>query len=195
VNKLLAAGLSLFLLPGCVELPGADSGTTTRYTLQGTSSGLESCDPPTATLKLSVVKVNAGLETDRIARRDARTGEITYLKQVRWIDTVSAMMEQRLAADLECRGYTVITSHHRRLSYDQLVCEVRALNLVAGAGGDQAEVGLSCIYFKAGTPEELALRSRHQSRLHSWRADDAVAAASDAYQQVFAELLTKLPRP
>jgi ABC-type uncharacterized transport system auxiliary subunit len=193
VNKLLTPGLILLLLSACVELPGADSGTITRYTLQSASSGLASCDPPGATLTLSVTRVNAGLETDRIARRDARTGEITYLKQVRWIDTVGLMMEQRLAADLECRGRTVITSHHRRLSYDQLVCEVRALNLVADAGSDQADVGLSCVYFKAGGGEELVLRSRHQSQLRSWRADDAVAAASDAYRQVFAELMTKLP--
>jgi ABC-type uncharacterized transport system auxiliary subunit len=161
--------------------------------LQSANSELGSCAPATATLKLSVVKVNAGLETDRIARRDANTGEITYLKQVRWIDTAGLMMEQRLAADLECSGYTVVTSHHRRHSYDQLVCEVRALNLVAGAGGDKADVGLSCVYHKAGSRVELALKSRHQSPLRSWRADDAVAAASDAYRQVFAELLTKFP--
>jgi ABC-type uncharacterized transport system auxiliary subunit len=140
-----------------------------------------------------VIKVNAGLGTDRIARRDDLTGEITYLKQVRWTDTLGLMLEQRLAADLECRGYTVITSHHRRLSSDQLVCEVRALNLVTGAGGDSAEVGLSCVYFTAETGKELALKSHHQSQLRSWRADDAVAAASDAYRQVFAELLTELP--
>ena len=193
MNKLIAPGLTLLLLSGCVELPGADTGTTTRYALQSANSGAGSCEPATATLNLSVVKVNAGLETDRIARRDDHTGEITYLKQVRWIDTVGVMTGQRLAADLECRGYTVITSHHRRLSYDRLICEVRALNLVAGAGGDRAEVGLSCVYFKAETGEELALKAHHQSQLRSWRADDAVAATSDAYQQVFAELLAKLP--
>ena len=193
MNKLIASGLTLLLLSGCVELPGADTGTVTRYALRSANSGAGSCDPPTTTLNLSVIKVNAGLETDRIARRDDLTGEITYLKQVRWIDTVGVMTGQRLAADLECRGYTVITSHHRRLSSDQLVCEVRALNLVAGAGGDKADVGLSCVYHKAGSRVELALKSRHQSPLRSWRADDAVAAASDAYRQVFAELLTELP--
>jgi ABC-type uncharacterized transport system auxiliary subunit len=193
VNKLIAPGLTLLLLSGCVELPGADTGPTTRYALQSANSGPGSCDPPTATLNLSVIKVNAGLETDRIARRDAGTGEITYLKQVRWIDTVGVLMEQRLATDLECRGYTVITSHHRWLSSDQLVCEVRALNLVAGAGGDSAEVGLSCVYFKVETGEERAMKSHHQSALRSWRADAAVAAASEAYQQMFAELLAKLP--
>jgi ABC-type uncharacterized transport system auxiliary subunit len=193
VSKLLAPGLTLFLLSACVELPGADSGTTTRYMLQSATSGSGSCDSPGATLNLSVVKVNAGLETDRIARRNASTGEITYLKQVRWIDTVGLMTEQRLAADLECRGFTVITSHHRRLNYDQLVCEVRALNLVAGDGGNKADVGLSCVYSRAGTGEERAVKSRHQSPLRSWSADDAVTAASEAYQHVFTELLTKFP--
>ena len=192
MNKLLPCGLTLMLLSACVELPGADSGTTTRYMLQSANNGSGSCTSPTASLHLSVVKVGAGLDSDRIARRDAGTGEITYLKNVRWVDSVGVMLEQRLAADLECRGYTVITSHHRRLSQDQLICEVRALNLVADAGGNQAEVGLSCIFIKAGVSGELTLKSHHQSPLRSWRANDAATAASNAYQQVFADILAKI---
>jgi ABC-type uncharacterized transport system auxiliary subunit len=193
VNKLLPTALGLMLLmSACVELPGADREPASRYMLRSAETESGSCEAPRASLDLSVLKVSAGLDTDRIARRDASTGELTYLKGARWVDTVSVMLEQRLAADLECLGFTVTSSHHRRLSHDQLVCEVRALNLVSSKDGNSADVGLSCIYSKAGSKEELNLRSTHQSRLRSWSVNNAVAATSDSYQQVFTDLTKKL---
>ncbi len=197
MNKLLAITLFCLLLPACVTLPGSEAGTTSRYLLKGP---VGECETGATPLALSIVRVNAGLDTSRIARRDAHSGEYSYLKNVRWVEEVAAMMEQRLATDLECRGYTVLTSHHSKLSYDRLVCEVRALNLVEGdgdrvedRGGDRAEVGLSCVYFRAGAKKDIAIRSHHSSDLRSWSANDAVAAASDAYQRVFSELADALP--
>ena len=185
------AGMALPLaLSACVSLPGSETNPPSRYMLNGSGDDCESGERP---LSLSVVKVGVGLDTDRIARRDARSGQYTYLKDVRWIDDVDVMVEQRLAADLECRGYAVLTGHHHKLSHDQMVCEVRALNLVEDNGTDTAEVGLSCLYFKAGGREELALRAQHSRRLDNWSAADAVAATSDAYRQVLADLVEKLP--
>ena len=190
MNKLLATTLFCLLLPACMTLPGSEAGTTSRYLLKGPAG---ECETGAAPLALSIVRVNAGLDTSRIARRDAHSGEYSYLKNVRWVEEVAAMMEQRLATDLECRGYIVLTSHHSKLSYDRLVCEVRSLNLVEGRGGDRAEVGLSCVYFRAGAKQDIAIRSHHSSDLRSWSANDAVAATSDAYQRVFSELADALP--
>ena len=190
MTRLLPACLLCLLLPACMTLPGSDTSAPSRYMLQGPGGA---CDPGEKPLALSVVKVSAGLNTDRIARREERSGEYTYLKGVRWVDQAGAMLEQRLAADLECRGYTVLTSHHHKLSHDQMICEVRALNLVDGAGSNEAEVGLSCVYFRAGDTDEVTLRAYHRSRLRSWSADNAVAATSDAYQQVLSDILDALP--
>lgn len=190
MNRLLMLGLPLLLLGGCVDLPGENSGSLTRYNLQGAATHI--CKASSATLELSVTQLGAGLDSDRIARRDAASGEVTYLQGVRWVDSVGPMVEQRLAADLECAGYAVVTSHHRKLAHDRLVCEVRALNLVASGGDDQAEVGLSCLLFGAADKSELALASYQQWPLQQWRADQAVAALNSAYQAVFAELLAAL---
>lgn len=188
MNKLLV--LCLLLLGGCVNLPGENGGSLTRYNLQGPATHV--CKASSATLELSVTQLNAGLDSNRIARRDAGSGEVTYLKGVRWVDSVGPMVEQRLAADLECAGYTVVTSHHRKLSHDRLVCEVRALNLVTSSKGDEAEVGLSCLLSVAADQSELALRSFQQLPVQQWRADQAVATLNTAYQAVFAELLRAL---
>ena len=190
MNKLLAPVLFCLLLTACMTLPGSDAGSTSRYMLKGPT---DECQAGKTPLALNVLSVNAGLDTNRIARRNDRSGEYTYLKGVRWVEEVAPMMEQRLATDLECRGYTVLTSHHGKLSYDRLVCEVRALNLLEGGGGDWAEVGLSCVYFRAGSKEDITIRSQHSSKLRSWSAADAVAATSDAYRLVLADLAAELP--
>jgi ABC-type uncharacterized transport system auxiliary subunit len=191
VNKFLPILLSCLLLPACMTLPGSDVGTTSRYMLK---SPVNDCTAGERPLALSVTSVSAGLDTNRIARRDDRSGEFSYLKNVRWVAELAPMMEQRLAGDLECRGFTVLTSHHGKLSYERLVCEVRALNLIEDGGGDQAEVGLSCLYFRPGTKSEVAVRSYHSAGLRSWSADDAVAAMSDAYRQVFKDLSQALKK-
>jgi len=190
VTRLSILCLAL-LLGGCVSLPGSDNMPPQRYMLQGPDS---SCEAGARPLAVSVVKVGAGLATERIAQRDARTGEYTYLRGVRWVDQAGAMLEQRLAADLECRGYTVLTSHRQTLSQDQLVCEVRSLNLVDHRGDEHsAEVSLSCLYIKAAAREDIAIQARGQSTLQSWSADHATAAVGDAYGQALAALVAALP--
>jgi ABC-type uncharacterized transport system auxiliary subunit len=172
-----------------MTLPGSDTSVPSRFNLQGPQ---ERCDAGGDALVLSVTTVNAGLASDRIARRDITTGELTYLKDVRWATEVARLAEQRLARDLECNGFTVLSSHHHRLGQAQLVCEVRALNLVRDGDRDAAEVGLSCLHYPAGGAAERPFVSQQRNSLETWTAASAVAAISRAYQSVFDELLTEL---
>jgi ABC-type uncharacterized transport system auxiliary subunit len=177
----------LALLAACVSLPGSDSPAFSRYALQGPSGN---CTEGGTPLVLSISRVNVGLDSDRIARRNAGTGEITYLKDVRWADKVGSMAEQRLAQDLECNGFTVLSGHYQKLGQPRLVCEVRALNLVIDGGSDQAEVGFSCLYYRG--EEDLPIVTSRRAGLTDWSAGSAVAAASDAYRLALADLLSAL---
>ncbi|MFT5483484.1 MAG: ABC-type uncharacterized transport system auxiliary subunit [Halieaceae bacterium] len=194
MNKLFFSGLCLLpLLAGCLSLPGSGNDPIVRYGLQAPDL---SCSTGRGTLGLSIAKLGSGLDTDRVARRNADSGEITYLKGVRWVDRVGVMLEQRLAADLECLGHTVITSHHSKLNHDNLVCEVRALNLVVDGDNDMAEVGLSCVLFVAAGDGDINIQSRHSGPMHNWSASSATAAIASSYQQVLQELATRLePQP
>ena len=177
------------LLSACVSLPGEDADPATRYMLQGPGQQCSAAGKP---LALSIIKVSSGLDTDRVARRNASSGEMTYLQGVRWVERVGGMMEQRLAMDLECAGYAVITSHHSHLDNDKLVCEVRALNLVQAGGADTADVSLSCVQFRAhGKTQNTILVSR-SSPLRSWSANNAMTAMSRSYATVFKDLSSRL---
>lgn len=199
MNKLLpgvpqtALALTFFLttLAGCVSLPGSDSVPSARYTL---NPAAENCVPGGAPLGLSISKLGAGLDSDRIARREAGSGEITYLGNVRWVERTDQMLEQRLAADLECRGHTIITSHHNTLSHDQLVCEVRDFNLVANGSRNAAEVALSCVLFVASGDGDVNIRSYHSTPLSRWSADSATAALSTSYKLVLEDIAANLEK-
>ncbi len=182
MNRMLALAL-IGLLPACMTLPGSDAPTVSRYLLSGPE---RSCDVGGEPLALSVVSVNAGLDNDRVARRNANSGELTYLGGVRWADEVGPLLEQRLAQDLECAGFAVQSGHHHKLGQRQLVCEVRAFNLVEN-GADSAEVYLSCLYYR-GKNDDVSLVIRQTADLDRWNADAAVAAISEAYARVFIEL-------
>jgi ABC-type uncharacterized transport system auxiliary subunit len=194
LNKLLVSGLCLIpFLAGCLSLPGSGNDPIVRYGLQ--TSDL-SCNTGRGTLGLSIAKLGSGLDTDRVARRNANSGEITYLQSVRWVDRVGVMLEQRMAADLECLGHTVITSHHSKLNHDNLVCEVRAFNLLVDGSNDMAEVGLSCVLFVAAGDGDINIQSRHSSPMHSWSASSATAAIGSSYEKVLQELAKRLePQP
>jgi ABC-type uncharacterized transport system auxiliary subunit len=177
------------LLTGCMTLPGSDTPIASRFNLQGPQ---ERCDAGGEALVLTVPTVNVGLGSDRIARRDIATGELSFLKDVRWAAEVDRLMEQRLARDLECNGFTVLSSHHHGLGQAQLVCEVRALNLVRDGDRNAAEVGLSCLYYPAGGGAERPFVSLQRESIDRWTAASAVAGISRAYQAVLGELLTEL---
>ena len=179
--------LLLGLLSACMTLPGSDAPVFDRYTLKGPE---ESCAGGGEPLVLAVARVNVGLDSDRIARIDSDTGEISYLKDVRWADQADIMVEQRLARDLECEGFTVLSSHHHKLGQDQLICELRALNLVRSGSVNEAEVGLSCLLYRDG--EELPVVTNQRVRLDRWSATSAVSAMSAAYQAALSELLDAL---
>ncbi|MCZ6831027.1 MAG: ABC-type transport auxiliary lipoprotein family protein [Gammaproteobacteria bacterium] len=196
MNRLLSLGLALatgmgmsLLLAACVSLPGEDAEPADRYMLKGPEPNCASGGPP---LILSIIKVSSGLNTDRIARRDAATGQFTYLQGVRWVDRIGSMLEQRLAKDLECKGYSVITSHHAQLNNDQLVCEVRALNLVQSSGNNSAEVSLSCVKFNNRGKQQDTILSSHTSPLRSWGINDAMTAMAESYALVLEDLGSRL---
>jgi ABC-type uncharacterized transport system auxiliary subunit len=187
----VVAILVLCLLQGCVSLPGSDTPAPARYTLQGP---VQACTPGACVLALGVVQVAAGLDTDRIARVQVATGEFTYLRDLRWVDSAGSMLEQRLAADLECRGIAVQTGHRTRSGQSQLLCELRALNLLEAREGDVAEVALSCVYRGGdGGPEQVLLQSARVPLEH-WSGTAAVQALSAAYAEVFDGLYAGIPQ-
>ena len=188
MNRLLIGSLVMFLA-GCVSLPGENATAAAQYMLKGPDMDCSSGGKP---LSLSVIKVSSGLDSDRIARRDRSSGQFSYLQGVRWVDSAGAMLEQRLASDLECKGFAVITSHHTQLNNDQLVCEVRALNLLAAGGSNSAEVALSCVLFKHSEHEQVTRLSSHSSPLRSLEIDDAMDAMANSYAQVLEDISSKL---
>lgn len=188
MNRVLAPALCLFL-SACVSIPGENIDPAARYMLKGPD---ENCTGSGPTLVLTVIKVSSGLDTDRVARRDAASGQFTYLQGVRWVDRSAGMLEQRLARDLECRGYSIITSHHAQLHNTRLVCEVRALNLVQTGGGDSAEVGLSCVKFLSGGKQQETILASHTTPLRSWSTSNAMAAMAESYASVLDGLVSGL---
>ena len=170
-----------------MALPGSDTPPTSRYVLRDVPG---TCGPGNRTLNLSVIRASAGLNSERIARRDEASGEITYLSGVRWAEQLPLLLEQQIARDLECRGFAVITGHQRALGQSRLVCEVRAFNLLEN-GGDRAEAWLSCMYYP-DSGKARSLVSRQQVPLGRWNADSAVAALSDAYSAVFTDIAAGL---
>ncbi len=184
----LTLGVSL-LLSACVSLPGEDVEPAAHYMLKGPH---QNCTSGSAPLLLSIIKVGSGLDTDRIARRDAASGQFTYLQGVRWVDRSGSMLVQRLAKDLECKGYSVITSHHAQLNNDRLVCEVRALNLVQSSGSDRAEVSLSCVKFHSHGKQREAIMASHSSPLRSWGINDAMSAMAESYASVLEAVVSQL---
>ncbi len=184
MNKWLIAILAC-ALGGCLSLPGSDSAAPARYMLQGPGG---SCVPAQRSLLLDVTSVGAGLDTDRIAQLQESTGEVTWLKDVRWVRSAGAMLEDRLASDLECRGFAVQTGHRVRSGGSQLQCELRALNLVERADGREARIALSCLYRGGDEAPESALLESARAPLARWSADAAVGAFNAAYADVFDSL-------
>ena len=176
-------------LSACVSLPGADSSPSARYTLPASTA---SCTASEKVLELSVVAVAPGLDNNRIARVNRDSGKLSYLKGVRWADSSASLVEQRLAADLECAGYTVSTSHRSNIKHPRLVCELRAFNLAESrSGGDSAEVALSCLL--SGTDGELSLTGSATEDVNSWNADAAVAGVGRAYTSTLRQISKNLP--
>ena len=136
---------------------------------------------------VSIGQVAAGLNTDRIARIQETTGEFSYLRDVRWVDSTGPMMEQRLASDLECRGFVVHTGHRTRAEQSELLCELRALQLQETSIGNQAVVTLSCT-FLAANGTGLALVESATKPLSSWSTKAAAQALGTAYAEVFENL-------
>lgn len=186
----LVALLAL-LLAACVNLPGSDASAPVRYRLQGPD---QPCVPAQRSLALRVVQVAAGLDSDRIAQVRSDTGAFSYLGDRRWVSAAGTMVEQRLAADLECRGIAVQTGHRVPAGTSQLLCELRALNLVESPQGRTAEVALSCTYRASGDAPGRALLPSARVPLETWSAAAAMGAFNAAYRDVFDDLYAAVYR-
>lgn len=176
----------VLLLTACMTLPGSDTPPASRYLLTNTS---DDCSTGDEALSLSVLRVNAGLDNDRIAVLEAGSGQLSYLKDVRWADELGPMLEQQLAGDLECHGYAVMSGHRHSLGQARLTCEVRAFNLLKN-GGNQAEVAVSCVLDRDN--EDRTIITRHSAEVTRWSADAAVAALSTAYGDVVDDIVASL---
>jgi ABC-type uncharacterized transport system auxiliary subunit len=193
VNKFLRLGLLCLPLCACVDLPGSTATAHDRYGLQAAQTDSAECEAGSTALTLMISSVGAGLDSDRVARRNVSSGEISYLQGVRWAESAGQLVEQQLALDLECRGYTVSTSHHRRLSRNRLECELRAFNLLQGNGQDAAEVKLSCSYLQVANQTDVLIKTDQRSTLQTWSAEDAIAAIRSAYKAAANDILGQLP--
>lgn len=173
----------MLLLAACMTLPGSDTPPTSRYLLTNAPGD---CTVGGEALSLSVLRVNAGLDNDRIAVLDASSGELSFLKDVRWADELGMLLEQQLAGDLECHGYAVMSGHRHSLGQARLMCEARAFNLIRN-GSNQAEVALSCVLNR--DDDDRTIITRHTAPVARWSADDAVAALSKAYSEVLDDIV------
>lgn len=171
-------------MSGCLALPGSEGNTPSRFALQGPA---QSCVVGSRAISVSIGQVAAGLNTDRIARIQEDTGEFSYLRDVRWVDSAGAMMEQRLASDLECRGFVVHTGHRTTAGQSELLCELRALELQETSAGNQAAVTLSCTFLAANGAGQALVESATKP-LSRWSAKAAVQALGAAYAEVLENL-------
>jgi ABC-type uncharacterized transport system auxiliary subunit len=187
LNKLLIVLLAA-LLGGCFTLPGSEAETPTRYALQGPA---HDCVGGNRSIAVSIVRVASGLDTDRIARLREPTGEFSYLRNLRWVDSAGAMVEQRLATDLECRGFVVQTGHRTRTGQGELLCELRALEVRETGQDNTAVVALSCTYQDKDGAERALVESAQRPLAH-WNATAAVQALGVAYGAVFDKLFAAL---
>jgi ABC-type uncharacterized transport system auxiliary subunit len=169
---------------GCLALPGSEGNTPSRFALQGPA---QSCVAGSRVLAVSIGQVAAGLNNDRIARIQQATGEFSYLRDVRWVDSAGPMMEQRLASDIECRGFVVHTGHRTRAGQSELLCELRALELQETSDGNQAVVTLSCTFLGDNGAGQALVESAAEP-LSRWSATAAVKALGTAYAAVFENL-------
>lgn len=133
------------------------------------------------------------MNTDRIPLVRQSTGEVSYLRDIRWVEGAGAMMEQRLASDLECRGLVVLTGHRTHAGQSELLCELRALELQESSTGNQAVVTLSCTY-QAGEGTAKALVESARQPLTGWSATAAVQALAAAYSAVFEKLYAAIEK-
>ena len=171
-------------MSGCLALPGSEGKTPSRFTLQGPA---QPCVAGNRALSVSIGQVAAGLNNDRIARIQQDTGEFSYLRDVRWVDSAGAMMAQRLASDLECRGFVVHTGHRTGAGQSELLCELRNLELQETNQGNQAAVTLSCTFLAADGAGQALVESATKP-LSRWSATAAVQALGAAYREVFESL-------
>jgi ABC-type uncharacterized transport system auxiliary subunit len=176
--------LVTILMGGCLALPGSEGNTPSRFALQGPD---QSCVAGSRALAVSIGQVGAGLNNDRIAQIQQATGEFSYLRDVRWVDSAGSMMEQRLASDMECRGFVVQTGHRTRAGQSELLCELRALELQETRDGNQAVVTLSCTFWGNGGADRALVESAAEP-LSKWSATAAVQALGTAYAAVFENL-------
>lgn len=175
------------LLTGCVTLPGAERVAERQFQLPWSEGD---CEPGSRQLALSLIAAAPGLGTSHLWRRDASSGELQKLANVRWAAPQADMIRQRLAKDLECRGFAVSSNHQRSAGQQRLNCELRDMVVQRGAGGDHALLSLSCQLL--GKDRQSSFRASASNPLNDWNAIAAVRAMGQSYEQVLGRLQTFL---
>jgi ABC-type uncharacterized transport system auxiliary subunit len=184
MNK-LALLLLLTITSGCVSLPDGDTTTDKHYAVLPASGSCQHDSP--GTLSIGISRVAAGLDSNRVASISASSGELVYIKDMRWATDTHTLLEQRLAADLENAGFSVITGHHKLSSTPELNCEIRQFNLVKN-NGYSAQVALSCVLYDPKQKGYQALQAAASTSLSQLSGDTVAHAISASYSEAFNQL-------
>ena len=191
MDQLLLFALLPLLLIGCISLPSQQAQNQRHYSLLPAQS---SCTiAPAYPLKIAITEAASGLNSDRIIQHSLDTGEVLYLSQVRWPNETSAMLKQRLAADLEAAGLSIISSHHYRGNISTLNCELRALNLTQSNFKTRAaNFAMSCLLQMPDKKLPSPIIINAQTPMESLEANTIVKALSNSYGKGFNQLCQKL---
>lgn len=174
---------------GCVSLPEGSGTVAKHYSVLPADSSCKTGSPDT--INIGISRVGAGLDSDRVASISASSGELVYIKDMRWATATQALLEQRIAADLESAGFSVTTSHHKLASTPELSCETRQFNLVEN-GGYSAQVALSCVLYDPTQGDYQAVQVAASTPLPHLSGDTVAQAMSASYSQAFEQLCKAL---
>lgn len=190
MNNKISLVLVTASLTGCLSLPEGSDSVPRHYTLlpaQGNCSVTT-----TGTLNIDVSRVAAGLDSDRVASLSGRSGELAYIKGMRWASDARTMLEQRLAADLETAGFSVTTSHHKLGITPELSCEIRQFNLLREGATYSARFALSCVLYKPGQQDYQPLQSSAEQVVSQLNTGAIATALSASYSEGFGALCRDL---
>ncbi|MCR8921302.1 ABC-type transport auxiliary lipoprotein family protein [Dasania sp. GY-MA-18] len=188
-KKLLTLALAS-TLAGCINLPAQNDAPPQHYSLLAAQGD---CQANTrATIKLAVTRVASGLDSDRLIQISKHNGELRYLSNMRWPNNTQALLEQRLAQDLESAGFSIITSHQQLASTPQLYCELRSLNLLSQEQANNAVFALSCNLYQPEKKSQHSIAVNEQVALTSMNTHSISVALSNSYQLGFQQLCQRL---
>lgn len=182
--------VNTLLLSACLSLPDQQQNMQQHFNLKAANSACKNSQ--SEIIKLTITNVATGLNNDRVIQLSNQTGEVVYLRNMRWPNELQTVVQQRLAADLEKAGFSVITSHYQFASSKQLLCEVRALNLISDGSQNQAHFALSCNLLSKGKQSLKNIKVNQLSHIDQLSSVSINQALSESYNLGFDQLCRKL---